>query len=227
MPTVLLVRHGETHANRSGVLAGRLPGVTLTPRGQEQARAAGLRIQDLPLTHIVTSPLERTRDTAKLMKGAAGSRISIRAHVGLIECDYGAWSGKKLSALAKNPLWTTVQNRPSHVTFPDGESMRDMAQRAVAAVLSEHSRAESLGGPNAVWVAVTHGDVIKAIVADALGLHLDNFQRINADPGSITIITHGKAGSFVIATNTRAGELAHLASSASRRAQGQVGGGRG
>lgn len=201
--------------------------MTLTARGQDQARAAGLRIQGLPITHIVTSPLERTRETAKLLKAAAESRSSLRSHVGLVECDYGAWSGKRLATLAKNPLWTTVQNRPSHVTFPDGESMRAMAQRAVAAVLDEHARAESLGGAEAVWVAVTHGDVIKAIVADALGLHLDNFQRINADPGSITIITQGKAGSFVIATNTRAGELSHLAGNTARRAQGQVGGGRG
>lgn len=227
MPTVLLVRHGETHANRSGVLAGRLPGVTLTSRGRDQATAAGRRIAQLSVTHFATSPLERTRETARIMKSAAGSSSAIRSQSGLIECDYGSWSGKRISTLAKQPLWTTVQHRPSHVVFPDGESMREMAQRAVAAVLKEHTRAEELAGPDAVWVAVTHGDVIKAIVADALGLHLDNFQRINADPGSITVITHGKAGAFVIATNTRAGDLTHLNRNAAQRTRGQVGGGRG
>ena len=227
MPTVLLVRHGETHANRTGVLAGRTPGVTLTARGTEQASAAGVRIQGLAVTHFASSPLERTKETARLMRSAAQTRAPLRSQMGLVECDYGAWSGKKLSALAKQPLWSQVQHRPSNVVFPDGESMRDMSQRAVAAVLREHERAESIAGPHAIWVAVTHGDIIKAIVADALGLHLDNFQRIHADPGSITVITHGAHGAYVVATNTRDGDLSHLAVSSTRQTTGQVGGGRG
>ena len=227
MPTVLLVRHGETSANRSGVLAGRLPGVGLTARGIAQAQAVGERIAGLAITHIATSPLERTRHTAQLLRATSGQQLALRQQSGIVECDYGSWSGKTLNQLAKQPLWATVQHRPSAVVFPNGESMREMSQRAVAAVMKEHTRAVQVGGPDAVWVAVTHGDIIKAVVADALGLHLDNFQRINADPGSVTIITYSNSGSYVLATNTREGDLSYLAQGSQRRATGQVGGGRG
>ncbi|MBU6213068.1 MAG: MSMEG_4193 family putative phosphomutase [Actinomycetales bacterium] len=227
MPIVLLVRHGETPANKSGVLAGRTPGVGLTPRGREQAEQAGQRLAGLPLTHVAMSPLERTRETARLLRAAAGSAAPLRAETGLIECDYGSWTGKKLRVLARAPLWSQVQHRPSAVTFPEGESMRSMSQRAIAAIERGHQRATAAGGESAVWAAVTHGDVIKAIVADALGLHLDSFQRIHADPGSITIIARGPNGSYLVASNTRAGDLAHLARVAGERTTGQVGGGRG
>lgn len=227
MPIVLLVRHGESPANKSGVLAGRAPGVGLTERGREQAEQAGQRLIGLALTHLAVSPLERTRETARLVRSAAGSTAPLRAESGIIECDYGSWTGKKLQALAKTPLWSQVQQRPSTVTFPEGESMRAMSVRALAAVERGHQRAAAVAGESAVWAAVTHGDVIKAIVADALGLHLDSFQRIHADPGSITIIARGPQGSYLVASNTRGGNLAHLAGSAAQRTRGQVGGGRG
>lgn len=227
MPIVLLVRHGETPANRRGILAGRMPGVSLTERGAEQARTAGERVREVPLTHIAVSPLQRTRETATIVKASAQSQAVIRTDSGLVECDYGAWTGKRLSTLAKAPMWSTVQNRPSAVTFPDGEAMRAMAQRAVSAIARGHERAMSIAGESAVWMAVTHGDVIKAIVADALGLHLDSFQRIHADPGSITIIASGPNGSYLVSSNTRAGDLEHIHTRAGERTSGQVGGGRG
>jgi len=210
MPIVLLIRHGETSANAQGILAGRLAGVHLNERGIEQARAAGQRISELPIAALVSSPLERTRQTAKLLRNELESTPRIATDVRLTECDYGDWSGLSLKKLAKQPLWTDIQRKPSLVTFPGGEAMATMAHRAVSAVRTINERVANEQGPDAIWVAVSHGDVIKAIIADALGMHLDNFQRLHVEPASISVVNFTKQGTFVLSTNSRSGDLSHL-----------------
>lgn len=210
MPIVLLVRHGESTANARGVLAGRLPGVVLNAQGRAQATAAGARLEGLPLAAIVSSPLERTRETARLLRAGLSDAPRISVDKGLTECDYGAWSGRRLSSLVKQPLWPHIQSRPSAVTFPDGESMAAMAARGVAAVRRWNEKVADEHGAAGIWVAVSHGDVIKSIVADALGLHLDSFQRIHISPGSLTMISYSGSSTSVLGVNTRDGSLRHL-----------------
>jgi probable phosphomutase (TIGR03848 family) len=209
MPTVILVRHGRSSANMSGVLAGRTPGVKLDEAGVQQAAAVGERLAGLPLAAIVTSPLDRCKQTAAaIAKLHEGLRPATDRR--LTECGYGDWTGKKISELAKDPLWTVVQQHPSAVTFPNGESMRGMQQRAVDAVRAHDAALAASHGPNAIWVAVSHGDVIKSIVADALGQHLDTFQRIVVDTASTTIITYPPTRPFLVRLNDSGSELASL-----------------
>jgi probable phosphomutase (TIGR03848 family) len=210
MATLILARHGRTTANATGVLAGRTKGVHLDERGTEQARAAAERLAGLPLAAVVTSPLERCRETARAITRAQSTPPGTATERGLVECDYGSWTGRELKALAKEPMWKTVQAHPSAAQFPEGESMAEMSARAVAAVRKWDARIEAEHGPDAVWVAVSHGDVIKAILADALGNHLDTFQRIMVDPASLSVVRYTPLRPFVVSMNTSAGDLAHL-----------------
>jgi probable phosphomutase (TIGR03848 family) len=210
MATVILARHGRTTANATGVLAGRSKGVDLDEHGVEQARAAAERLAGLPVAAIVTSPLERCRQTARELNAAQQTRLRVSTDRGLLECDYGEWTGRELKTLAKEPMWRTVQSHPSAAEFPGGESMAAMAARAVATVRRWDARVEAEHGPDAVWVAVSHGDVIKAVLADALGMHLDAFQRIVVDPASLSVVRYTPLRPFVVASNTSAGDLAHL-----------------
>jgi probable phosphomutase (TIGR03848 family) len=210
MATMVLARHGRTTANTGGVLAGRSKGVHLDELGAEQARAAGERLAGLPLAAVVTSPLERCRETARAIAKAQAASTKVAGERGLLECDYGSWTGRELKTLAKEPMWKTVQAHPSAAVFPDGESMADMSARAVAAARRWDARVEAEHGADAVWVAVSHGDVIKAILADALGIHLDAFQRIMVDPASLSVVRYTPLRPFVVSMNTSAGDLAHL-----------------
>jgi probable phosphomutase (TIGR03848 family) len=210
MATVILVRHGRTSANATGVLAGRLPGITLDDTGTGQADAVGERLSAVRLTDVVTSPLERCRQTARAITRRQAAELRARAEKGLSECDYGEWQGRPLKELAKEALWRTVQSQPSAATFPGGESMRTMQDRAVAAVRRHDARATEEGGADAVWVAVSHGDVIKSILADALGTHLDLFQRIVISPCSVTTIAYGTGGPIVLNVNSTTGDLSSL-----------------
>ena len=205
MATVLLLRHGRTTSNADGTLAGRRP-VELDDVGRAQARAAGTRLAALPLAAVVTSPLVRCRQTLTEALPAVTPATDER----LTECGYGDWTGKELKKLAKDPLWKVVQAHPSAVTFPGGESMAAMAARGVAAVREWDATVNAERGPDALWLACSHGDVIKAIVADALGLHLDQFQRIVADPGSVTVIRYTPVRPFVLRLNDSGTELASL-----------------
>jgi len=206
MATVILVRHGRTSANASGVLAGRAKGVRLDDVGREQAARAGERLAGIRLARVVTSPLERTRQTATAIARAQSAELRPCAERGLLECDYGEWQGRPIKELARLKLWRTVQQQPSAVTFPGGESMRDMAARAADAVRRHDAEVTAEHGDAAVWVAVSHGDVIKSIVGEALGQPLDLFQRIVVDPGSATVIRYAADRPFVLATNTHAGD---------------------
>lgn len=194
MPTVLLVRHGRTTANASGVLAGWTPGVGLDDVGRGQAQALAARVGALPLAAVVTSPLQRCVETAAALVAVPGPDGAVRPEPSvedrLGECRYGDWTGRELKVLAKEPLWRVVQAHPSAVTFPgpEGESMPTMQHRAVEAVRAHDARVAAEHGDDALWVAVSHGDVIKAILADALGMHLDAFQRIVVDPDRKSVV---------------------------------------
>ncbi|SPL87489.1 Hypothetical, related to broad specificity phosphatases COG0406 [[Actinomadura] parvosata subsp. kistnae] len=199
MTTLLLVRHGLTDLT-GPVLAGRTPGVHLSEAGRAQAAALAGRVAGVRLDAIVSSPLERCRETAQAV--AQGRGLDVQVDDRLIECGYGEWTGRPLKELAKDPLWQVVQAHPSAAAFPDGESLADMQHRAVAAIRAWNRTLGSKG----VYLACSHGDVIKAIVADALGLHLDQFQRITADPAAVTVIRYAPLRPFVLRLNDM-GEL--------------------
>jgi probable phosphomutase (TIGR03848 family) len=213
MATVILVRHGRTTANASGVLAGRMPGVQLDDVGHQQARATAKRLADVPLSAVVSSPLERCQQTAAEIVDAHRDTLQITTDDAITECDYGTWQGQQLGTLVKEDLWPTVQNHPAAVTFPGGESMRLMQHRAVEAIRRRDAAIHAEHGPSAVWVAVSHGDIIKAILADALGSHLDAFQRIVVNPASVSIINYTSARPHVLTMNTDAGDLSWLGAS--------------
>jgi probable phosphomutase (TIGR03848 family) len=231
MATVILVRHGRTTANATGVLAGRLGGVKLDETGQGQAARAADLLAPVPLAAVVSSPLERCRQTAKTIMGAQTGPLTVATERGITECDYGEWQGRTLKELAKEKLWATVQSQPSAAAFPGGESLGAMQARAVAAVRRHDAAVEATHGVGAVWVAVSHGDIIKSVLADALGMHLDLFQRLNVDPASMSIIRYTSARPYVLATNTHEGDLSWLAPKPGRKtrrsADAAVGGGAG
>ena len=216
MATVLLLRHGRTSANSTGVLAGRSPGVLLDDRGAAQVAEAGARLASLPLAAVVSSPLERCRQTADAVVAARSDGRGVLVDERLTECGYGDWTGQELKRLAKDPLWKAVQAHPSAVTFPGGESMRAMQARAVEAVRDWDRRISAEHGPDALWVAVSHGDVIKAVLADAVGTHLDNFQRVVVDPASVSVVSYTPLRPFLVRCND-SGDLAGLAPPRRRR----------
>ncbi|NED97585.1 MSMEG_4193 family putative phosphomutase [Phytoactinopolyspora alkaliphila] len=201
MPVLLLVRHGRTTANAAATLAGRSPGVLLDDTGQEQVAALAERARDLRPSLLVSSPLERCRQTAKAF--GADPLVDHR----LQECDYGDWTGRPLAELRRLKLWAVVQEHPSAATFPGGESLRAMQARAVEAVRDHDAQVAREHGPNAVWVALSHGDVIKSVIADALGMHLDLFQRLVVDPGSVTAISYTERRPFLLRLNDTSAEL--------------------
>lgn len=211
MATVILVRHGRTTANAAGQLAGRMPGVSLDDVGRKQAAQTGARLAPVPLVGVVSSPLERCQQTAGYILDSQAGTPSAPTELELNECDYGTWQGRMLGELTGEKLWPVVQSHPSAVTFPGGESMAGMQARAVAAIRRHDAAFEAEHGPDAVWVAVSHGDIIKSILADALGTHLDLFQRIAVGPASVSIVHYGAPRPTVYAMNTNAGDLSWLA----------------
>jgi probable phosphomutase (TIGR03848 family) len=210
MATVILVRHGRSTANATGLLAGRAVGVSLDKIGRDQAAVSGNRLAPVPLVGVVSSPLERCRQTAQFIIDCQAGTPYAPVDLDLTECDYGQWQGRMLSDLAAEDLWPVVQSQPSAVVFPGGESLAAMQTRSVAAIRRRDAAFEAEHGPRAVWAAVSHGDIIKSILADALGMHLDLFQRINVGPASISIVHYGAKRPSVYATNTDAGDLSWL-----------------
>ncbi len=206
MSTVLLVRHGLT-ASTGPVLTGWRPGVDLDERGRGQAAALAARLTALPLAAVVSSPLERCQQTAAaLVDGRAGLAVATDDRLG--ECRYGDWTGQEVKKLGKDPLWRAVQVHPSSVTFPgpDGEPLRATAARAVAAIRDWNARL----GADATYLVCSHADVIKAIVADALGLHLDLFQRITVDPCSLSVLRYTELRPFLVRLNDTGGGVGEL-----------------
>jgi probable phosphomutase (TIGR03848 family) len=211
--TVILLRHGRTTANAGGVLAGWTPGVRLDESGRAQAEAVAARLAPVPLAAVVSSPLERCQETAGAV--VDGRALDLQTDDRLGEARYGDWTGRTIKDLVKLPLWKVVQQHPSAAVFPgtDGEGLAQTQARAVAAVREWNAKL----GPEAVWVACSHGDVIKAILADALGLHLDQFQRIVVDPASISVVTYTETRPFVLRMNDTGGDVAALTPPKRRR----------
>jgi probable phosphomutase (TIGR03848 family) len=220
--TVLLVRHGLT-ATTGQLLTGWTPGINLDDRGQAQAAALAARLVPLSLDAIIASPLDRCQQTAAAIAAGRDQQVVTDDQVG--ECRYGDWTGKPLSELAQDPLWRVVQDHPSAATFPGGESMRDVQYRAVAAVRGWNERL----GSDAMYLICSHGDVIKAIVADSLGLHLDQSQRIQADPCSLTVIRYTPLRPFLVRMNDIGGGVDDLIRGTSPVPEGDavIGGGAG
>lgn len=203
---VLLVRHGQTPTTGS-VLPGRTPGLHLSDTGREQAERAAERIGALKkVAAVYASPLERTRETAAPIAKATGLRV--RRDRGLLECDFGEWTGRELKELMKLPEWKVVQNRPSLFRFPRGESFAEMQLRITTALqrLAAQHRGETI-------VAVSHADPIKAAVADAAGAHLDAFQRFVISPCSITAVLVSDSSATLLTVNSVGDDLTTLAPS--------------
>ena len=248
MTLVLVVRHGLT-SSTGKALTGWMPGISLDDRGQAQAAALGSRLAQVPLAAIVSSPLDRCRETAAVIaarqeradpypdpeaNGSASPTLAPVAQVQLDdrlgECKYGDWTGQPLRKLAHDPLWKVVQAHPSAMRFPgpDGESMLEMQQRAVTAVRDWNAKL----GKDATYLICSHGDVIKAILADALGMHLDMSQRIQVDPCSLSVIRYTTLRPFVLRMNDTGSDSAGLAgrpapAEAAAEADAQIGGGAG
>jgi probable phosphomutase (TIGR03848 family) len=203
---VLIVRHGLTAATGSA-LSGRTPGISLDDRGRAQAAAVAERLCGVRLDAIISSPLERCAQTAEAI-AAKQPGIEVQADERVIEVGYGDWTGKSLRKLSREPLWRVVQAYPSAVTFPGpgGETLPDIQRRAVAAIRDWNARL----GPDAVYLVCSHADVIKAILADTLGLHLDLYQRIVVDPCSLSVIRYTPLRPFVERVNDTGGSVTAL-----------------
>jgi probable phosphomutase (TIGR03848 family) len=230
---VLIVRHGLT-ASTGTALTGWTPGISLDDRGRAQAAAVGDRLAGVPIDAIISSPLDRCQETAAaIARARPDGPLPVRTDERVGECHYGDWTGQPLRKLAKDPLWRVVQAHPSAVRFPgaDGESMQDMQTRAVSAIRDWNERL----GKDAVYVVCSHGDVIKSILTDSLGMHLDMCQRIQVDPCSLSVIRYTPLRPFVLRMNDIGGDVSSLkrpdrhaaAASARQVADAQVGGGAG
>src|SRR6476469_2115395 len=213
MTTVILLRHGRTTANTGGILAGWTSGVQLDETGTAQVRAVGERLAKVPLAAIVSSPLERCRQSADAI--ADGRELEVQTDDRLGEARYGDWTGRAIKDLVKDPLWKVVQQHPSAAVFPgpEGEGLAQTQARSVAAVREWNAKL----GPDAVWLACSHGDVIKAILADALGLHLELFPRSVVDPASISVVTYTETRPFVVRVNDTGGDVSALIPPPKRR----------
>ena len=189
--TVVLVRHGRSSANTAGILAGRTPGVNLDEHGREQADAVAKRLAGTRFDRLISSPLDRCRQTVTPFSDVIGLPIEIEDR--FAEVDYGDWSGRALKDLATEPLWRTVQQHASAAVFPGGEGLAGVSARAVAAIRDIRLAATS----DETVLICSHGDVIKSILADALCMHLDSFQRIVVAPASISVIRYTPHRPFV------------------------------
>ncbi|WP_420120584.1 MSMEG_4193 family putative phosphomutase [Nakamurella sp.] len=195
MVTVLLVRHGRSTSNAAGTLAGRTPGVDLDDHGRTQAAALAGRLSGIPIHRLVCSPMDRCRQTVAPLAAALG--LEVETDDRLLEVDYGSWSGRELKALLHEPLWRVVQAHPSAAVFPDGEGLAEMSARAVDGIRAIRRAATA----DTTVLVCSHGDVIKAILADALGLHLDSFQRIVVAPASVSVVRYTPLRPFVERVN--------------------------
>ncbi|WP_137726069.1 histidine phosphatase family protein [Prescottella subtropica] len=207
--TVILLRHGRSTANTSHTLAGRTPGVALDDVGVEQAKAVVERLAGVSVEEIVHSPLLRCEQTVAPL--AADRGLTPRVDDRLVEVDYGQWTGRALKELVEEPLWKVVQQHASAAVFPDGEGLAQVQARAVAAIREHDRRLAEDHGRDVVWVACTHGDVIKSVLADAVGSHLDAFQRIVTEPASISVVRYSDVRPYVLRVNDTGGDLGGLA----------------
>lgn len=214
VPTCLLLRHGRTASNANGTLAGWTGGVGLDDVGRGQAADLAERLRGLPIRALVSSPLQRCVETAEIVMAGLVD-VTLRTDERLGECRYGAWTGRSLKELAKEPLWRTVQDQPSAARFPDGaeflgESLAQMQSRGLQAVREIDAAVKAEHGPQALWALVSHGDVIKSILADAAGAHLDHFQRIVVGPASLSVVSYTDRRPYLIRLNEAGTDLSAL-----------------
>ena len=222
---LVLIRHAHSEANAAGILSGRLPNVHLSEKGLAQSEQLAVRLGNFPVSNLRISPMERCFETISPWINSIvmpnNPRFEPIIDKELTEVDYGLWSGKKLSILSKNKLWKTVQESPSRMYFPKGEGIAQMQSRAMTSV---HQAVSSKAKGSAV--IVSHGDVIKSIVASALGIHLDDFQRIVIDPASISILDYSTMKPRVLLLNDSRAVVTDLLV-APKRAKNLLGGGSG
>jgi probable phosphomutase (TIGR03848 family) len=201
MTRIVLLRHAHSSANAKAILAGRAPGVDLSDRGRKEAQDVSKRLKEIKFSLIRVSPMERCAQTiepllAQLSKSLEAKPI-VEVESDLVEVDYGKWTGRKLAILSRDKAWTVVQNTPSAMYFPGGEGLLDVQARAMRAL---NSAANTPGkGPK---LLVSHGDVIKSIVASVLGTHLDHFQKIVIDPASLTVLDFNGVDYRVLTLNS-------------------------
>jgi probable phosphoglycerate mutase len=220
VPKIVLIRHAHSTANAAGVLSGQLPNVHLSKSGQEQAERLAERLGKLTISQVQVSPMDRCSETLAPWLTKYGKGVTVISEPNLVEVDYGKWSGKKLATLSRAKLWRKVQGQPSSVTFPDGESLAQMQVRAMQSVHTFFASDLEL------TMMVSHGDVIKAIVASSMGMHLDDFQRIVIDPASITILESSGGAIRLTRLNDSDSSVSELLQSKSMRGH-LLGGGKG
>ncbi|MFZ4063457.1 MAG: histidine phosphatase family protein [Candidatus Nanopelagicaceae bacterium] len=207
---IYLVRHGHSSANAKSILAGRDFKVSLSSQGVNQAESLATELAEKQFSALYSSPLPRCLETLAPLR-AIQRKLPIQILEGVIEMEYGDWSGKKLATLARNKLWRNIQERPSLVRFPNGESFVEMQNRALESV-------RSVAKPGKTILICSHGDVIKAIVAGFLGLHLDGFQKLAIDPASISVIEiHGDSAYVKLINGTSHLKIKDLPKTKSRR----------
>ncbi len=215
-----MIRHAHSTANASGVLSGQLPNVHLSKSGQEQAKRLAERLGKLTIAQVQVSPMDRCSETLAPWLAKYGKNVKVITEPNLVEVDYGKWSGKKLATLSRAKLWRKVQGQPSAVTFPEGESLSQMQVRAMQTVHDFFASNLEL------TIMISHGDVIKAIVASSLGMHLDDFQRIVIDPASITILESSGGTIRLTRLNDSDSSVGELLQSKNKRGH-LLGGGKG
>jgi probable phosphoglycerate mutase len=222
---LVLIRHAHSEANAAGILSGRLPDVHLSAKGIEQSEHLAVRLGNFPLANLRISPMERCFETISPWINSivlpSNPKFEPIIDQELTEVDYGTWSGKKLAVLSKNKLWKIVQESPSRMYFPSGEGIAQMQSRAMTSV---HEAVSTKAKGSAV--IVSHGDVIKSIVASALGMHLDEFQRIVIDPASISILDFSTTKPRILLLNDSKSVITDLLA-APKRARNLLGGGSG
>ncbi len=208
MTRILLIRHAST-AETGKTLSGRLPGIPLNAKGRAEAQAVADALANTDIAAVYSSPIERTFETASIIAAAQAHKLNVTKHKGLIEADYGNWSGKKLTQLYKAPEWPLIQRAPSHSAFPGGETMLAMQQRIIAAVPAIAAKHATKHGDAAqTIVLVSHADPIKSYIAHALGLHLDQFQRIDIAPAALTRIDMHHGLPRIVSMNVQAESVA-------------------
>lgn len=202
MTLVLLVRHADTPV-AGKVLTGLARGVHLNERGREQARALVERLEPVPIAAVYSSPLERCRETAAPL--ARARALEVRLERALLEVDYGEWTNRSIRQLARTKRWQAVQRTPSTFRFPGGESLRGVQARAVDAV-----RAIAEQHPDDAVMIVSHADVVRLVLAELAGIHLDLYQRLVVAPASVSAVALGDGQTRVLTVNDT-GSLASLA----------------
>ncbi|MGH3803339.1 MAG: MSMEG_4193 family putative phosphomutase [Pseudonocardiaceae bacterium] len=210
MTTLLLVRHGRTQYNAGHALAGWTPGVGLDETGREQAAGLARRLRGSSLAAVVTSPLQRCLETVAALRdhGVAAPAPTIDDRFG--ECRYGDWTGRELKELRAEPAWHTVQHYPSAAVFPDGEGLADVQSRATTAIRDWRTRVRAEHGEDAIWLVCSHEDVIKTVVADVIGLHLDLFQRITVSNAAVTAVRFTLERPYLLRLNDSGTEALEL-----------------